>query len=106
MDSPLSALAGDKVVLRFYSPAVTIAGGTILCATPPHHKRFQHDVLQLLQEKDSGDPLRQLFSLMVTASPSTAKELAQKSHLPLSQVEKQLELLLKEDLLCVLSGTQ
>jgi selenocysteine-specific elongation factor len=39
LEAPLVALAGDRFVLRSYSPMVTIGGGTLLDTDPPRLKR-------------------------------------------------------------------
>ncbi len=39
LEGPLVALAGDRFVIRSYSPIVTIGGGTLLDADPPRLKR-------------------------------------------------------------------
>lgn len=47
---------GDRFVIRFYSPMLTIAGGTILDPNPPKRKRFKEDVIEELSIKEKGDP--------------------------------------------------
>jgi selenocysteine-specific elongation factor len=39
LEAPLIALAGDRFVIRSYSPIVTIGGGTLLDTDPPRLKR-------------------------------------------------------------------
>jgi selenocysteine-specific elongation factor len=39
LEAPLVALAGDRFVIRSYSPSVTIGGGTLLDTDPPRLKR-------------------------------------------------------------------
>src|SRR5439155_1192097 len=39
LEAPLVALAGDRFVVRSYSPIVTIGGGTLLDTDPPRLKR-------------------------------------------------------------------
>src|SRR6267378_3691318 len=39
LEAPLVALAGDRFVIRSYSPIVTIGGGTLLDTDPPRLKR-------------------------------------------------------------------
>ncbi|MGB7604452.1 MAG: selenocysteine-specific translation elongation factor [Lutisporaceae bacterium] len=47
---------GDRFVIRFYSPMLTIAGGTILDPNPPKRKRFKEDVIEELSIKEKGAP--------------------------------------------------
>ncbi|MFH1842457.1 MAG: selenocysteine-specific translation elongation factor [bacterium] len=56
LEQPLVGRRGDRLVLRFYSPVTTIAGGVILDTDPGRHKRFDESVLQSLAILESGDP--------------------------------------------------
>ena len=40
LDTPLAALPGDRVVVRFFSPVVTVGGGVILDLDPPLRGRM------------------------------------------------------------------
>ena len=60
LEEPLVPLPGDRLVLRFYSPVTTIAGGVIVDVKPTRHKRFAADTLAALAVKEAGDP-RELF---------------------------------------------
>ena len=46
LEEPAIAMAGDRFVIRSYSPVTTIGGGVILDPHPPKHKRFKADVLE------------------------------------------------------------
>lgn len=48
LENPIVAARGDRFVIRFYSPIITIGGGEILDVHPPKHKRFQPDVNETL----------------------------------------------------------
>ena len=50
----------DRLVLRFYSPVTSIAGGVVLDPTPRPHKRFETKALETLDVLESGDP-QELF---------------------------------------------
>ena len=56
LEEPLVPRCGDRLVLRFYSPVTSIAGGTVIDANPARHKRFQDDVLAQLAIMEQGDP--------------------------------------------------
>lgn len=47
---------GDRFVIRFYSPMLTIAGGTVLDPNPPKRKRFKEEVIEELSIKEKGSP--------------------------------------------------
>lgn len=56
LEEQIACQKADRFVIRFYSPMLTIAGGTILDPNPPKRKRFKEDVLEELSIKEKGDP--------------------------------------------------
>jgi selenocysteine-specific elongation factor len=56
LEQPLVARRGDRLVLRFYSPVSSIAGGVVLDPRPRRHRRFQDEVLTRLAVLEQGDP--------------------------------------------------
>jgi selenocysteine-specific elongation factor len=56
LEDDLVVAAGDRLVLRFYSPVTTIAGGVVLDVNPKRHKRFDDDALERLTVMEDGDP--------------------------------------------------
>ena len=56
LEEPLVPRRGDRLVLRFYSPLASIAGGTVIDPQPRRHKRFEEPVLARLEVMESGDP--------------------------------------------------
>ncbi len=56
LEDALVAASGDRLVLRFYSPLVTMAGGTVLAVEPSRHKRFDEKGLYELTVLEEGDP--------------------------------------------------
>ncbi|MEG2120139.1 MAG: selenocysteine-specific translation elongation factor, partial [Pseudoflavonifractor sp.] len=59
LTAPIAARNGDRFVLRFFSPLVTVGGGVLLNLTPGKHKRSDPDVLQLLSLRgDSAQEAR------------------------------------------------
>jgi selenocysteine-specific elongation factor len=56
LEEPIVARKGDRLVLRFYSPVTSIAGGTIVDTNPRRHRRFDEDTLERLEVLESGDP--------------------------------------------------
>jgi selenocysteine-specific elongation factor len=58
LESHLMAARDDRLVLRFYSPVVSIAGGVVLDANPERHKRFDEkaqEILMIMEEGDTSD---------------------------------------------------
>ncbi len=56
LEAPLIAAPGDRLVLRFYSPVTTIAGGVVLMAGAPRRKRLDAQALAELAVRERGDP--------------------------------------------------
>ncbi len=56
LEEALVAAHGDRLVLRFYSPLVTMAGGTVLAVEPPRRRRFDEQALYELAVLEEGDP--------------------------------------------------
>ena len=55
LEDELVAARDDRLVLRFYSPVTSIAGGIVLDANPKRHKRFEDGALERLSVMEDGD---------------------------------------------------
>jgi len=60
LEEPLVVRSGDRLVLRFYSPLFSIAGGAVVDPAPKRHKRFDETALEQLAVREEGDP-REVF---------------------------------------------
>ncbi|HVT43885.1 MAG TPA: selenocysteine-specific translation elongation factor [Thermoanaerobaculia bacterium] len=59
LESPVVAIAGDRFVIRRYSPAITIGGGTIIDPHPLKlSKRTRHEILETLEKGTLPERLR------------------------------------------------
>jgi len=56
LEEPLCAERGDRIVVRFYSPMVTLGGAEVVDPHPKKHKRFRDTVLQEMSLKETGGP--------------------------------------------------
>lgn len=54
LEKPMALRRGDRFIIRFYSPIITIGGGRILDTLPEKHKRNREDVLEAIQIMDRG----------------------------------------------------
>jgi selenocysteine-specific elongation factor len=70
LEEPLVPRRGDRLVLRFYSPLISIAGGTVVDPEPRRHKRFKDDVLERLEVLEQGDPAELLRQNLAAAGLS------------------------------------
>ncbi|HYL11089.1 MAG TPA: selenocysteine-specific translation elongation factor, partial [Candidatus Acidoferrales bacterium] len=64
LDAPQVLLPGDRFILRQFSPVITIAGGAVLDALAPRHKRRDAHVAGFLQTAESGEHGEVLRSLV------------------------------------------
>ncbi|MTI68740.1 MAG: selenocysteine-specific translation elongation factor [Firmicutes bacterium] len=71
------ARRGDRFIIRFYSPMITIGGGEVLEANPPKRKRFEDEVIEELKVKETGDTIDVLEKIIKDKSESfpSVKEL-------------------------------
>ena len=56
LDGPVAVMAGDRFVMRSYSPVATIAGGVILHPYSRRHKRNRPDIQEDLATLKTGSP--------------------------------------------------
>lgn len=76
LEEPVALRRGDRFIIRFYSPVITIGGGRVLDAVPEKHKRNREAVLHSFNLMDKGS-LAELVGLKTGAWRFyTADELA------------------------------
>lgn len=56
LEAPAALVAGDRFVIRSYSPIRTIGGGGVINPIPPKHKRFRKAVTACLTELSTAGP--------------------------------------------------
>ena len=54
LEEPASIRRGDRFIIRFYSPIITVGGGRIIDAMPLKHKRNKSEVIKGMEVMDSG----------------------------------------------------
>lgn len=84
--------AGDRFVIRSYSPVRTIGGGVVLDVHPQKHRRFQEDIVQKLNRLLKGDPLLKALEHLRFSrfQPVTARELAKSAGMTPEDAQKYL----------------
>jgi selenocysteine-specific elongation factor len=70
LEAPATALAGDRYVIRSYSPALTIGGGSVLDPTPPVRRRPRAQLLEHLNVLQTGTSGQQVERLLLQAGPA------------------------------------
>jgi selenocysteine-specific elongation factor len=68
LETPLTALPGDRFIIRSYSPQVTIGGGIIIDAVPEKH-RVRSRAPSLLERLERADPTERIALLVEIAGP-------------------------------------
>ena len=63
-EEEVSLKPGDRFVIRFYSPLLTIGGGIVLDPAPRKHKRMDNDVLAGLRIRETGTFLERLARIL------------------------------------------
>lgn len=74
LEEPIAVRRGDRFIIRFYSPIITIGGGQILDAAPEKHKRNRENVLEGFRMLESGN-ISDIFVLKTGGHKFYSKEL-------------------------------
>src|SRR3989304_5190086 len=92
LESPSAALPQDRYVIRSYSPAVTIGGGTILDPNPPRERRSRAKMVEHLRvlERGSDTERGERHLLAAGFAPVTSDELRGRSDLDAATVAQSL----------------
>ncbi len=77
LEEPITAVRGDRFVIRSYSPMVTIGGGKILEGQAQHHKRYHDEVMEAMALKAVGSPAELFVATLEETAPYllTTKEI-------------------------------
>ncbi|MDO4581736.1 MAG: selenocysteine-specific translation elongation factor [Bacillota bacterium] len=87
LEAPLPPLRGDRLVLRSYSPMLTIGGATVIDANPRKHRRFDKGELETLAALAGADRGGQLLAVALRQkAPLNAAALAEQAQLPLAEI--------------------
>lgn len=74
LEEPIAVRRGDRFIIRFYSPIITIGGGQILDAVPEKHKRNRENVLEGFRMLESGN-ISDIFVLKTGGHKFYSREL-------------------------------
>ena len=99
LEEPLALWAGDRFVLRSYSPMVTIGGGSVLDPRPAKRKRFREQGINELSVLETGSAAAVLEQYLArhSADALTDRELLALVSRPGPELEEALEALLDSD---------
>jgi len=60
LEQPVAVMAGDRFVLRSYSPVTTVAGGVVLHPHSSRHKRQRPEIIENLKTLRQGEPRQRI----------------------------------------------
>jgi selenocysteine-specific elongation factor len=97
LEKPIVVRAGDRFIIRSYSPMNTIGGGEVLESHPSRHRRFDDETMALLKALERHDHA-QALELMMKKERCTMslKELAERMELEPDEMDKVLAEVVKE----------
>ena len=106
LESPSAALPGDRYVIRSYSPALTIGGGSILDPNPPKARRARAKMIEHLRILERGRPTDRVERHLLAAgfAPTTAEELRARSDLDPAAVAESLRELVEKGSAILVGG--
>jgi selenocysteine-specific elongation factor len=106
LEAASAALPRDRYVIRSYSPAVTVGGGSILDPNPPRERRPRAKMLEHLRILEQGRPTDRVERHLLAAAfvPVTSVELQGRTGLDGLQVGESLRELEGEGLAVPLSA--
>ncbi|MCH3915326.1 MAG: hypothetical protein LKE29_08715 [Acidaminococcaceae bacterium] len=86
LEEALAPLRGDRMIIRSYSPVVTIAGATVLDSNPIRYKLSHPDTMTIIGRKANLDVGQGVITALEESGKLlSAKELAKASQLPEDQ---------------------
>ncbi len=91
-EKPVVLDAGDRFVVRSYSPVRTIGGGTVLDVHPEKHRHLQKGLLPKLEKLLRGDPAQKVLDHLeaVRFYPITKDELAKRMGMAQEEIQDRL----------------
>ena len=97
LESPSAALPQDRYVIRSYSPAVTVGGGSILDPNPARERRARKRIVEHLAVLERGSVTERVGRLLAAGgyAPATAEGLRLRSDLDAATVAESLGELLR-----------
>ena len=105
LEEKIAASKGDKFIVRFYSPMITIGGGEVLDPNPTKKKRFDEETIEALKIKSQGDQTEVIENIVEKNSNKfpTVKDLSVMTSNTLEELETYLSELKGEDRIVIYS---
>jgi selenocysteine-specific elongation factor len=95
LSRPVALVRGDRFILRWLSPSITVGGGIVVDPSPRRrHRRFRPEVIERLETLAHGTPEDIVLQALEADQPCEARQLVQKLTLPAETIESALNALL------------
>jgi selenocysteine-specific elongation factor len=97
LSHPAALVRGDRFILRWLSPSITVGGGIVVDPGPRRrHRRFRPEVIERLQMLTRGTPEEITIQALERGQPCEARELVKRLSLPVESVTKALDAMLAD----------
>jgi selenocysteine-specific elongation factor len=107
LSRPVALVRGDRFILRWLSPSITVGGGRVIDPAPGRrHRRFRPEVIERLETLANGTPEEILLQALEAEQPCEARVLVERLALPLETSAAAIETLLAEQRLLVLDDLE
>jgi selenocysteine-specific elongation factor len=103
--TPAVAVRGDRFIVRWPSPGVTVGGGVVVDPHPGRLRRFRPEVVTALEALERGRPEDVLLQVF-RGQPRQMRQLVEESGLEKEEVEATVQQLLQERRLIALQAGQ
>lgn len=89
LEEQVAVKKDDRFIVRAYSPVVTIGGGVVLDPKPKKHKRFNDEVIESLELKETGKVTDVLLAFLASRSNglTSIKDMAHYLNQPMKEVK-------------------
>jgi selenocysteine-specific elongation factor len=103
LSRPVALVRGDRFILRWLSPSITVGGGMVVDPAPGRrHRRFRPEVLERLETLAHGTPQEIVLQALEAVQPTEARQLVARLTLPLDTIQGALNALLADGQILIL----
>ena len=103
LNQPVALVRGDRFILRWLSPSITVGGGTVIDPAPKRrHRRFDPAVIDRLKTLAHGTPEEIILQALERQQPREARDLVDQLSPPTETIGLALDALLTDGRVFVL----
>ncbi len=107
LERPMALVRGDRFVVRWLSPSVTVGGGVVVDPAPERrHRRFRSEVTAHLETLAHGTPEELVMEALEQDQPCEARELVEKLTLPVEVSESAMNAMLAQGRILVVDDLE